>query len=75
MRDLGLLAVIWESAKSQLIGPLDDVTTSYIPSGPFRIEMSERIQDHLTFRLEGRITIYDIRKFDFIVLFRNRLAD
>jgi len=75
LQSIGLAALIKETRQARLSGPLDELTASYIHSGPFQIEMSDRIQDHLTFRIDGRILVYNSHKFDYLVLFRNCLAE
>ena len=73
LKSLGLAAM---TADNQgLSGPVDDMTASYIHSGPFRLKMTDDIQDHLTFRLDGTILIYNIKIFDYLVLFRNCIAE
>lgn len=75
LKDLGLSALIKEANPGMLSGPLDELSANYIHSGPFRLVMSERIQDHLTFRVDGSIVLYDFKKFDFIVLWRNCIVE
>jgi hypothetical protein len=75
LQSLGLSALIKEQQHGKLSGPLDELTANYIHSGPFKLEMSDRIQDHLTFRIDGRILLYNFNKFDYSVLFRNCLAE
>jgi len=76
LKVLGLAALVKsESGKTAVTGPLDELTASYIHSGPFKLKMSDRIQDHLTFRLDGTIVIYNSNQFDYLVLFRNCLAE
>jgi hypothetical protein len=75
LREFGLAALIKEGKYSQYSGPLDEVTANYILSGPFKFEMCDRIQDHLTFKLDGHIVLYNINRFDYLVLFRNCLAE
>ena len=73
LKSLGLAVL---TADSQgLSGPVDDMTAGYIHSGPFRLKMTDDIQDHLTFRLDGTILIYNIKIFDYLVLFRNCIAE
>jgi hypothetical protein len=74
-RTLGLAALIKESKSERLSGPLDELTASFLHSGPFKIEMSDRIQDHLTFQIDGRILLYNFNKFDYLTFFRNCLAE
>ena len=75
LKTLGLRALIKESAKAVATGPLDELTASYIHSGPFKLKMSDQIQDHLTFRLDGTIVIYDCNQFDYLALFRSHVAE
>lgn len=75
LRNLSLMALLKERKDLQLSGPLDEVTASYILSGPFKLEMSDHIQDHLTFQLDGRVILYNINHFDYMVLYRNCLAE
>lgn len=75
LKALGLAALLKESTKAVVSGPLDELTASYIHSGPFKLKMSDRVQDHLTFRLDGTIVIYNSNQFDYLVLFRNCLAE
>jgi hypothetical protein len=75
LKALGLAALIKESARAAVSGPLDELTANYIHSGPFKLKMSDRIQDHLTFRLDGSIVIYNSNRFDYLALFRNCIGE
>lgn len=75
LRELGLSALVKELGVERLSGPLDELHANYIASGPFKFEMSDHIEDHLTFRLDGRIILYNANKFDYLVIFRNCIAE
>ena len=75
LRELGLSALIKESGGDRLSGPLDELHANFIESGPFKFQMSDHIEDHLTFRLDGRIILYNVNKFDYLVMFRNCIAE
>jgi hypothetical protein len=75
LKALGLAALVKESMKVAVSGPLDELTANYIHSGPYKLKLSDRIQDHLTFRLDGSIIIYNSNQFDYLVLFRNCIAE
>jgi hypothetical protein len=75
LRELGLSALIKESGGDRLSGPLDELHADFIESGPFKFQMSDHIEDHLTFRLDGQIILYNVNKFDYIVMFRNCIAE
>jgi hypothetical protein len=75
LKDLGLSALTKEARIGNVSGPLDELDANYIHSGPFRLVMSDHIQDHLTFRVDGRIVVYNFKNFDYIVLYRNCIAE
>ena len=74
LKSLGLAALIQETLQERLSGPLDELTANYIHSRRFQIEMSDPIHDHLTFRIDGRILV-QFQKFDYLVFFKNCLAE
>lgn len=75
LRELGLSALVKEMDGERLSGPLDELHANFIISGPFKFGMSEHIEDHLTFRLDGRVILYNPNKYDYLVLFRNCIAE
>jgi hypothetical protein len=75
LRVLGLSALIKESGGDRLSGPLDELHANFIESGPFKFQMTDHIEDHLTFRLDGRVILYNVNKFDYLVMFRNCIAE
>jgi hypothetical protein len=73
LKSLGLAALTADN--QSLSGPVDDMTASYIHTGPFRLRMSDDVQDHLTFRIDGTVLIYNVKMLDYLMLFRNCIAE
>jgi hypothetical protein len=75
LKELGLGALLRELSRERLSGPLDSLHADFIESGPFKFKMSEHIQDHLTFQLDGHVVLYNPTKFDYLVMYRNCIAE